>query len=179
MRLTKWPDTTLFSSVHTTSLQLEPGNLVSTHALDRRSQTWNETENGLVIIMYMITMIIGHSNKRVQVQVKVALSQKILEKFYVSNINIPNHYPEQKIWISCLLLGRKFKFSAQDSELEYLCWRCKNSPVSSDLKLKVSWFHNVLLMSLFGQKYQRFFSRISALASKKRSNQKSSVRELK
>ena len=34
---------------------------------------------------------------------KLALSQKILEKFYVSNINIPNHYPEQKIWISCLL----------------------------------------------------------------------------
>ena len=23
---------------------------------------------------------------------------------------------------------------AQDSDLEYLCWRCKNSPVSSDLK---------------------------------------------
>ena len=30
--------------------------------------------------------------------------------------------------------GGKFKFSAQDSDLEYLCWRCKNSPVSSDLK---------------------------------------------
>ena len=30
-------------------------------------------------------------------QLKVALSQKILEKFYVSNINIPNHYLEQKI----------------------------------------------------------------------------------
>ena len=28
---------------------------------------------------------------------KVALSQKILENFYISNINIPNHYPEQKI----------------------------------------------------------------------------------
>ena len=33
---------------------------------------------------------------------KVALSQKILENFYISNINIPNHYPEQKIWISRL-----------------------------------------------------------------------------
>ena len=32
------------------------------------------------------------------------------------------------------VLGRKFKFSAQDSDLEYLCWQCKNSPVSSDLK---------------------------------------------
>ena len=29
----------------------------------------------------------------------------------------------------------KVEFSAQDSDLEYLCWRCKNSPVSSDLKL--------------------------------------------
>ena len=28
---------------------------------------------------------------------KVALSQKILENFYIAYINIPNHYPEQKI----------------------------------------------------------------------------------
>ena len=34
---------------------------------------------------------------------KVALSQKILENFYLSNMNIPSHYPEQKIWNSCLL----------------------------------------------------------------------------
>ena len=27
-----------------------------------------------------------------------------------------------------------FKFSPQDSDLEYLCWRRKNFPVSSDLK---------------------------------------------
>jgi hypothetical protein len=27
-----------------------------------------------------------------------------------------------------------FKFSAQDSDLEYLFWRSKNPPVSSDLK---------------------------------------------
>ena len=26
--------------------------------------------------------------------IKVALSQKIMEKFYIPNINIPNHYPE-------------------------------------------------------------------------------------
>ena len=32
-----------------------------------------------------------------------------------------------------VLVG-KFKFSALDSDLEYLCRRCKNSPVSSDLK---------------------------------------------
>ena len=32
------------------------------------------------------------------------------------------------------VLGRKFKCSAQDSNLEYLSWRSKNLPVSSDLK---------------------------------------------
>ena len=47
--------------------------------------------------------------------VKVASSLKILEKL-------------------CTVLGGKFKISAQDSDLEYSCWRCKNSPVSSDLK---------------------------------------------
>ena len=34
---------------------------------------------------------------------KVAFCQKLLENFYFSESNIPNHYPEQKIWISCLL----------------------------------------------------------------------------
>ena len=32
------------------------------------------------------------------------------------------------------VLGGKFKFSAQDSDLEYLFWQRKNSPVSSDIK---------------------------------------------
>ena len=50
---------------------------------------------------------------------KVALSQKMLEDFYFSKINIPNHYPEQTIWIR-QDLGGKFKFSAQESDLEYL-----------------------------------------------------------
>ena len=36
------------------------------------------------------------------------------------------------------VLGGKFKVSAQDIDLEYLCWRCKNSPVSSDLKPPLS-----------------------------------------
>ena len=31
-------------------------------------------------------------------------------------------------------LGGKFKFSDQDSDLEYLSWQCKNPPASSDLK---------------------------------------------
>ena len=32
------------------------------------------------------------------------------------------------------VLGGKFKFSAQDSDLEYSFWQQKNTPVSSDLK---------------------------------------------
>ena len=32
------------------------------------------------------------------------------------------------------VLGGEFKFSAQDSDLEYLCWRHKNFQVSSDLQ---------------------------------------------
>ena len=32
----------------------------------------------------------------------MALGQKLLENFYISNINIPNHYPQQKICLSCL-----------------------------------------------------------------------------
>ena len=32
------------------------------------------------------------------------------------------------------ILGGKFKFSAQDSDSEYLFWQRKNSPVSSNLK---------------------------------------------
>ena len=59
----------------------------------------------------------------------MGLSQKRLEDFYISKINIPNPYPE--LFTD---LGGKFKFSAQDSDLEYLFWRCKNPPVSSELQ---------------------------------------------
>ena len=66
---------------------------------------------------------------------KVALSQKILENFYISNNNIPIHYPEQKsLNYPPKTVNNLFKFSAQDSELEYSCWRHKNFPASSDLK---------------------------------------------
>ena len=62
------------------------------------------------------------------IYLKVVLSQKILEDFYFSEIDIPNHYPEQKIRVLKLFIdvGGKFKFSAQDSDLEYLFWRSKN-----------------------------------------------------
>ena len=62
----------------------------------------------------------------------------MLENFYFAKINIPNYYLEQKVEISCTVLGGKFKFPAQDSDLEYLFWRSKNPPVSSNLKQPLS-----------------------------------------
>ena len=55
-----------------------------------------------------------------------------------------NRYSKSLSWAENLNklftdLGGKFKFSAQDSDLEYLFWRCKNSPVSSDLKPLLVW----------------------------------------
>ena len=51
---------------------------------------------------------------------------------------------------------------------------------SYDFKvLKVSYFQNVLLLSSFGPNNQRNHLRITSLASKTRSNQKSSIRESK
>ena len=43
--------------------------------------------------------------------------------FWAENLNFP---PKTVINL--------FKFSAQDSDLEYLFWQCKNPPVSSDIK---------------------------------------------
>ena len=60
-----------------------------------------------------------------------------------------------------------FKFSAQDSDLEYLCWRCKNFPVSSDLKpplelvVEHDWnpmIHKFELPYGFGAKIQKYQS---------------------
>ena len=44
------------------------------------------------------------------------------------------------------VLGGKFKFSTQDSDLEYLCLQCKKFPVSSGLKppLIISRVKNIL-----------------------------------
>ena len=52
---------------------------------------------------------------------------------------LQNKYSKSLSWAGNLNFPPKavnnlFKFSAQDSDLEYLFWRCKNSPVSSDLK---------------------------------------------
>ena len=44
-----------------------------------------------------------------------------------------NKYFTSLSWAETVL-GEKFKFSAQDSDLGYLFWQWKNSPVSSDFK---------------------------------------------
>jgi hypothetical protein len=54
------------------------------------------------------------------------------------------------------VLGGKFKFSAQDSDLEYLFWQRKISPVSSDLKPPLS---EVFVCT----KYERKYFLVSAL----------------
>ena len=69
-----------------------------------------------------------HGPEHLRFCIKVDLSQKRLVDIYFSKINIPNNYPEPK------RVNNLFKFSAQDSDLEYLFWRSKNSPVSSELK---------------------------------------------
>ena len=54
-------------------------------------------------------------------------------------LHCQNEYSKSLSWAENLNklftdLGRKFKFSAQDSDLEYLFWQCKNPPVSSEIK---------------------------------------------
>jgi hypothetical protein len=51
---------------------------------------------------------------------KVALSQKRLDDFYISKINIPNHYPEQKISISRLKLFRIVIWNIYFGVFQYL-----------------------------------------------------------
>ena len=61
-------------------------------------------------------------------------------------LHCQNEYSKSLSWAKNLnklftVLGGKFEFSAQDSDLEYSFWQCKSSPVSSDLKspLTVCW----------------------------------------
>ena len=93
---------------------------------------------------------------KISFRLKVALSQKMLEDFYFSKINIPMHYPEQKISISCLLfLAGNLNFLLRDIDLEYKFWQWKNSPVSSDLKpplKKCQIFTFNLCFEIFQQK---------------------------
>ena len=66
---------------------------------------------------------------------KVALSQKIRDNFF----HCQNKYSKTLSWADnqkflAKTLKNSFKFSAKDSDLEYLFWRSKNSPIYSDLK---------------------------------------------
>ena len=54
-------------------------------------------------------------------------------------LHCQNKYSKSLSWAENLNFPPKsvnnlFKFSAQDSDLEYLFWQCKNPPVSSDIK---------------------------------------------
>ena len=54
-----------------------------------QNQFWSQTNNNPGTLAGSVT--------ESKLLLKVALSQKILENFHIANINIPNHYPEQKI----------------------------------------------------------------------------------
>ena len=58
-------------------------------------------------------------------------------------LHCQNKYSKSLSWAENLNklftdLGGKFKFSAQDSDLEYLFWRSKNPTVSSELKIPLA-----------------------------------------
>ena len=65
---------------------------------------------------------------------KTGLKSEDTEEF----LHLQHKYSKSLSWAENLNFPPKtvnnlFKFSPQDSDLEYLCWRYKNSPVSSDL----------------------------------------------
>ena len=80
----------------------------------------------------------------------VFYNQMVKSKFFVTEgafnsedieefLHCQNKYSKSLSWAENLnklftVLGEKLKFSLQDSDLEYLFWQWKNSPVSSDLK---------------------------------------------
>ena len=61
-------------------------------------------------------------------------------------LHLQLRYSKSLSWVENLNFPPKtannfFKFSAQDSDLEYLCWRRKNFPVASDLKQPLAHTH--------------------------------------
>jgi hypothetical protein len=62
----------------------------------------------------------------------VALSLEILENVYSPKETFQNTILRKKLNKLFTVFGGKFRFSAQNRDLEYLSWRCKNVPVSSD-----------------------------------------------
>ena len=73
------------------------------------------------------------------------------------------------------VLGGKLKFSAHDSDMEYSCWQCKYSSVSSDLKPPLSTrLHVTGLPKKQTDKFEVFF----AMKRKEANKTNSSVRFL-
>ena len=64
-------------------------------------------------------------------------------------LHCQNKYSKSLSWVKNLNtklftdLWRKFKISAQDSDLEYLFWQYKNPPVSSDINPPLAVFKPV------------------------------------
>ena len=74
------------------------------------------------------------------------------------------------LWLS--ICDKKRYFVCLDRRVITLVIRPRPNFGFFNAVVKVSWFQNVLLISLFQPKYQQKFLSISALASKKRLNQK-------
>jgi hypothetical protein len=80
----------------------------------------------------------------------VALSQKRLENFFL----LQDKYSKSLSLAENLKFPPKtvynlFKFSAQDSDLEYLFWRGKSSPISSDLTPNTPLIHTWFTYSIW------------------------------
>ena len=77
------------------------------------------------------------------------LDTKVKSKETGGFLHCQNKYYKSLSWAENLNklftdLGGKFKFSAQDSDMEYLFWQCKNPPVSSDLKPPLKVDENII-----------------------------------
>ena len=70
-----------------------------------KGQKYEQGKIGLQVFYMCTNNVVEHFEKKLKsctgvllrADLKVALSQKRLEDFYFTKINIPNHYPEQEI----------------------------------------------------------------------------------
>ena len=88
-----------------------------------------------VLVCNLVYLIIEQYEISHYILLKGGFKSEITGEFF----RCQHKYSKSLSWAENLnklltVLGGKFKFSAQDSDLEYLCWQCKNSPGSSDLK---------------------------------------------
>ena len=105
---------------------------------------WEKQNSDLVLILIFIykpkildeKYVYQKSKLAKSELVKVAFFQKVRCIFHIAKINIPNHYPELEIRIPKLftVMGRKFKFQVQDSDLGYSFWQWEKHIVLSEKK---------------------------------------------